>query len=97
MSPFEKSHSNTNLEPKKRCTCNLPSSAIRTSTSPACTTPRSGWITAVLLGVLTLIEYAVAVTVENPLLLLLPFVLAKGALIMDFFMHVRKLRHGGDH
>ncbi len=58
---------------------------------------RLGWITAVLLAVLTLIEYAIAVTVENPLLLLLPFVLAKGALIMDFFMHVRKLRTGGDH
>ncbi len=54
-------------------------------------------ITAALLAVLTLIEYAVAINVENPLILLLPFVLAKGALIMDFFMHIRKLKTGGDH
>jgi cytochrome c oxidase subunit IV len=58
---------------------------------------RSGWITAALLAVLTLMEYAIAVTVDNPLILLLPFVVAKGALIMDFFMHVRKLQTGGEH
>lgn len=44
---------------------------------------------AVALGVLSIVEYIIAVNVNNPLLLLLPFVLAKGWLILDYFMHFR--------
>ena len=58
---------------------------------------KTGWIVAAVIAVLTLIEYVIAVSVENPLLLLLPFVVAKGLLIMDYFMHIRKLWGGGDH
>lgn len=48
------------------------------------------WV-AVWLGVLTAVEYLIAVNLTNPLLLLLPFVLAKGWLILRYFMHVRDL------
>ena len=49
---------------------------------------RLGLFVAGWLAVLTVIEYLIAVNVDNPLLLLLPFVLAKGWLIMKYFMHV---------
>lgn len=58
---------------------------------------KTGWIVAAVIAVLTIIEYVIAVSLENPLLLLLPFVVAKGLLIMDYFMHIRKLWGGGDH
>ena len=58
---------------------------------------RVGVIVAVALAVLTVIEYVIAVSMENPLLLLLPFVVAKGLLIMDYFMHVRQLWNEGGH
>jgi len=50
---------------------------------------------AVLLAILTLIEFLIASSLENPLLPLLPFVLAKGWIILDSFMHVRDLFNGG--
>jgi cytochrome c oxidase subunit IV len=53
------------------------------------------WIAA-WLGVLTLIEYLIAINVDNPLLLLLPFVVAKGWLIMRYFMHFQDV-FGGEH
>ncbi len=53
-----------------------------------------GWLTAGGLAVLTLIEYLIAVSVEAPTLWLLPFILAKGGLIMDVFMHAGDLRGG---
>ncbi|MCL1587776.1 MAG: hypothetical protein M3092_05120 [Actinomycetia bacterium] len=52
---------------------------------------RRGVIAAVILAVLTVIEFFVATGVENPLLPLLPFVLLKGWIILDTFMHVRAL------
>jgi hypothetical protein len=52
---------------------------------------RRGIIAAVILGVLTVIEFFVATGLENPLLPLLPFVLLKGWIILDTFMHVRAL------
>ena len=52
---------------------------------------RRGIIAAVILGVLTVIEFFVATGIENPLLPLLPFVLLKGWIILDTFMHVRAL------
>ena len=58
---------------------------------------KTGWVIAAVLAVLTIIEYVIAVNLENPLLLLLPFAVAKGLLIMDYFMHIRNLWGGGDH
>jgi hypothetical protein len=52
---------------------------------------RRGIIAAVILAVLTVIEFFVATGIENPLLPLLPFVLLKGWIILDTFMHVRAL------
>jgi hypothetical protein len=57
---------------------------------------RKGVIAAVLLAVLTIIEYFVAINVEEPLLPLLPFVIVKGWIILDAFMHVRAVFHSGD-
>lgn len=52
---------------------------------------RKGIIAALLIAVLTVIEYFIAVEVTNPLWALMPFVLAKGWIILDTFMHVRAL------
>ena len=52
---------------------------------------RKGIVAAVILGVLTIIEFFVATGVANPLLPLLPFVILKGWIILDTFMHVRAL------
>lgn len=52
---------------------------------------RKGIIAALLLAVLTVIEYFVAVGLDDPLLALIPFVLLKGWIILDSFMHVRAL------
>ncbi|MDP7258686.1 MAG: hypothetical protein QF419_04905, partial [Acidimicrobiales bacterium] len=46
-----------------------------------------GWFTAGALAVLTLIEYFVATSVDRPTLWLLPFIVAKGGLILEVFMH----------
>ncbi len=57
-----------------------------------------GLMAALLLAVLTIVEYFIAVNVPNPLLPLLPFVAVKGWIILDAFMHVRAVFHaGGDH
>jgi hypothetical protein len=52
---------------------------------------RKGIIAALLLAVLTVIEYFVAIGLDDPLLALIPFVLLKGWIILDTFMHVRAL------
>jgi hypothetical protein len=57
---------------------------------------RKGLMAALLLAVLTIIEYFVAISVEEPLLPLLPFVAVKGWIILDAFMHVRAVFHAGD-
>ena len=57
---------------------------------------RLGIAVAFWLAVLTLIEYLIAVFVAEPLIWLLPFVLAKGWLIMRYFMHFNDLFGGGD-
>jgi len=57
---------------------------------------RKGVIAAVILTVLTVIEFFIATELANPLLPLLPFVAVKGWIILDTFMHVRAL-WGGDH
>jgi hypothetical protein len=58
---------------------------------------RKGLIGAALLAVLTIVEYIIAVSLEEPLLALLPFVALKGWIILDIFMHVRQLfeKEGG--
>ncbi|HIE22442.1 MAG TPA: hypothetical protein EYP73_07590 [Acidimicrobiia bacterium] len=55
---------------------------------------RQGIRVAAWLAVLTLVEYFIAVGVPSPLVWLLPFVAAKGWLIMRFFMHIRDLWEG---
>ncbi len=56
-----------------------------------------GWQLAVALAVLTVIEYIVAVSLDDPLIWLLPFVVAKAALIMEYFMHFSALWGKGEH
>ncbi|MDP6215287.1 MAG: hypothetical protein QGI41_10160 [Acidimicrobiales bacterium] len=51
-----------------------------------------GWFTAGALAVLTLVEYVVATTVDAPTLWLLPFIVAKGGLILEVFMHSSDLK-----
>jgi len=58
---------------------------------------RKGLIGAALLAVLTIIEYFIAIGVEDPLLALLPFVALKGWIILDIFMHVRQVFKEGGH
>lgn len=52
---------------------------------------RKGVIAAVILGVLSVIEFYIAINLENPLFALMPFILAKGWIILDSFMHIRAL------
>jgi hypothetical protein len=52
---------------------------------------RRGIIAAVILAVLTVIEFFIATGVENPLFALIPFVFLKGWIILDTFMHIRAL------
>jgi hypothetical protein len=57
-----------------------------------------GWKVAGMLAVLTVIEYVIAVNIASLVIVwLLPFVLAKGWLIMDYFMHFRSVLHGEEH
>jgi hypothetical protein len=58
---------------------------------------RKGLIGAALLGVLTIVEYIIAISLEEPLLALLPFVALKGWIILDVFMHVRQVFKEGGH
>jgi hypothetical protein len=65
--------------------------------SPLRTQVQRGSIVAVALAVLTIGEYWVAVAIDDPLIWLIPFAVAKGALIMEYFMHFSSLLSGGDH
>ncbi len=58
---------------------------------------RKGLVAAAVLAVLTIIEFFVAISFENPLLPLMPFVILKGWIILDTFMHVRAVFGEGDH
>jgi len=57
---------------------------------------RRGIAAAVILAVLSIVEFIVAVNFDNPLYPLLPFVVLKGWIILDTFMHVRAV-FGEDH
>ncbi len=50
---------------------------------------RLGVRVAVWLGALTAVEYFIALNVDDPLIWLIPFVLAKGWLILRYFMHIQ--------
>ncbi len=50
---------------------------------------RLGVLVAVWLAILTAVEYLIALNVDDPLIWLIPFVLAKGWLILRYFMHIR--------
>jgi len=52
---------------------------------------RRGVTAALILGVLTIVEFFIATEMANPLLPLIPFVFLKGWIILDSFMHVRAL------
>ena len=56
---------------------------------------RLGIRVAVGLAVLTIVEFVLAVAIDDPLLWLLPFLIAKGWLILDYFMHIRHVFDGG--
>lgn len=58
---------------------------------------RKGLIAAAILAVLTIAEFFVATELEDPLLALIPFVLVKGWIILDAFMHIRDLFTDGGH
>ncbi|MFV1970421.1 MAG: hypothetical protein ACC683_05365 [Acidimicrobiia bacterium] len=53
------------------------------------TATRKGLVATAILAVLTIVEFLIAINVENPLLPLLPFVVLKGWIILDAFMHIR--------
>ncbi len=57
---------------------------------------RKGVMAAVFLAVLSIIEYFIAVEVEQPLWPLLPIVALKCWIILDVFMHVRAVFHAED-
>ncbi|GMR02972.1 MAG: hypothetical protein BMS9Abin20_1329 [Acidimicrobiia bacterium] len=57
---------------------------------------RRGVIAAVALAILTVFDFYVAISLENPLYPLLPFIAVKGWIILDTFMHVRAV-FGEDH
>ncbi len=56
-----------------------------------------GVLAAVALAVLSLIEYWVALYFDDPTWWLVPFMVLKGWVVLDFFMHVRALRSEGAH
>lgn len=59
---------------------------------------RLGRRVAVWLAALTVVEYVIAINVDTLVIVwLLPFVAAKGWLILDYFMHLRALWRGGEH
>ncbi|GMQ94752.1 MAG: hypothetical protein BMS9Abin12_2258 [Acidimicrobiia bacterium] len=58
---------------------------------------RKGLVAAALLAVLTVVEFLVAINLDNPLFALIPFVILKGWIILDTFMHVRAVFGEGDH
>lgn len=58
---------------------------------------RLGLYSALALAALTLVEYVIAVAVDEPTLWLVPFMLAKGFVILEFFMHYSDLTHPEDH
>jgi hypothetical protein len=64
---------------------------------PLATRVRLGLLVTAGLTVLTIIEYVIAVRLDEPLLWLLPFAVAKFLLILEYFMHFSALFGKGGH
>ena len=58
---------------------------------------RKGVMAAISLAVLSVIENIIWASFDKPVLILLPFVLLKGWIILDSFMHVKVVFGRGDH
>lgn len=58
---------------------------------------RRNIIVAVVLAVLTVAEFWLALNLENPTVPLLIMALLKAALIVQYFMHIYRLRREEDH
>lgn len=56
-----------------------------------------GWYVALGLLILTILEFIVSTSLESPLLWLTPFIVAKGALILEYFMHFSDLYNSEEH
>lgn len=56
-----------------------------------------GIAAALLLAALSLAEYYVAIEIDDPTWPLMPFIVIKGWVVLDTFMHVRALRNEGAH
>jgi hypothetical protein len=56
-----------------------------------------GIAAALLLAVLSLAEYYVAIKMDDPTWALVPFMVVKGWVVLDTFMHVRALSSKGAH
>lgn len=56
-----------------------------------------GLAAAVALAVLSVIEYFIATGLDNPTWFLIPFMVAKGVVILQIFMHVSDVWNGGEH
>lgn len=58
---------------------------------------RLGVMSAVALAVLSVIEYVVATALDNPTWWLMPFIVLKGLIILQMFMHFSDLWKEGAH
>lgn len=58
---------------------------------------RLGVIVAVAVTALTVVEYVIAIGIDDPLVWLVPFGIAKAVLILEYFMHFSSLISGGEH
>jgi hypothetical protein len=56
-----------------------------------------GVAAALLLAILSIAEYVLAGEIDNPTWAMVPFMVVKGWVILDTFMHVRALRNEGAH
>jgi len=56
-----------------------------------------GVAAALALAVFSLAEYVIAKEVDNATWYMVPFMFAKGWIILDTFMHIRALRNDGAH
>ncbi|MFQ5967691.1 MAG: cytochrome C oxidase subunit IV family protein [Acidimicrobiia bacterium] len=76
---------------------NETASAVQTTQQKAALRGRTrlGLRVGLGLAVLTAIEFVIAVSIEDPLVWLLPFMVSKGWLILDYFMHVRDVSSEG--
>ncbi len=58
---------------------------------------KKGVAAALALAVFSIAEYILSNEIDNPTWYMVPFMFLKGWVILDMFMHVRALKHGGSH